>query len=114
MENIHFPNTHTTDHIIIDLGHDNLWLSLIEIYDIGYARKELALIRRYSSGRKECVPVRNWFDASQDETELAIDLLNTRKYSKAVTAEAGIMYRAISSAYEYAEYVLPNSNEGDN
>lgn len=114
MENIHFPDTHTTDHIIIDLGHDNLWLSLIEIHEIGYARKELALIRRYSTQRKECVPVRNWFDASQDETELAIDLLNTRKYSKAVTAEAGIMYRAISSAYEYAEYVLPNSNEGDN
>jgi hypothetical protein len=113
MDNIHFPDTHTTDHIIIEMGHDNLWLSLIEIHEIGYQRKELALIRRYSTQRTECVPVRHWFDASQDETELAIDLLNTHQYSKSVTAEASIMYRAISSAYDYAEFVLPNSNEGD-
>lgn len=67
------------DHIVLDLGHPNFYLSIVEERDEYYHRKELALVfcKRASSllgqDTRSCVCLSEWYDPLIDEITLEIE-----------------------------------------
>lgn len=67
------------DHIVLDLGHANFYISIVEERDEYYHRKELALVfyKRASSllgqDTRSCVCLSEWYDPLIDEITLQIE-----------------------------------------
>ena len=67
------------DHIVLDLGHPNFYLSIVEERDEYCHRKELALVfyKRASSllgqDTRSCVCLSEWYDPLIDEITLEIE-----------------------------------------
>ncbi len=89
------------DHIVLDLGHPNFHISIVEEEDSYYSCKELALMyyKRADSllgaDTLSCVRLQEWYDPDADEGELTLNL----KYTEA--PEAIVVTTAITRALEF-------------
>lgn len=91
------------DHIIINLGVEHYWISIVEECDDNI--KELALCHLLDSGI-ECVPLNRWFDSDQPDCEVTIELgwFSNRNNMYRLgddTTEAELISIAISKATSY-------------
>lgn len=75
----HTKSQVSRDHIILDLGHANFYISIVEERDEYYHRKELALVfyKRASSllgqDTRSCVCLSEWYDPLMDDITIDIE-----------------------------------------
>ena len=105
------------DQIIINLGVEHYWISIIHEYS--NATKELALCHmvNYESGSVgvECVPLNKWFDNTRPDYEVTIELydidyLNRYRIGD-VTTEAQLIVSALERASKYVYLTKTISTE---
>lgn len=102
------------DHIIINLGVEHYWISIVEECDDNI--KELALCHLLDSGI-ECVPLYKWFDSAQLDCELTIPLnfsdRNSNKYHllELDAPESRIIVAALERASKYVYLTKTISTE---
>ena len=120
MSNIHAPQTEVRrDHITIDLGVPNYYISIVVEESNYYDARELALVKANRPDSLvgfmsyECVPLNKWFDSSQRNEELTIDLTRhdfAGYHLLAGQPEGRVIAEAINRAMNYLNNINTDNN----